>query len=139
MANEIPRIEKWLYAALAGDSAISAAIGARVFNAIAPQGTAFPFVIFNFQAGTDVQGNGTARVQSEAVFLVKVVSQGPPDATARTVADRIDEVVGKAVHAALDSYLFSGRRESPFRFVEAVGDVRFHHVGGLYRITTYPQ
>lgn len=137
--NEVPRIEKWLYSALTGDPTISSAIGSRVFNAIAPQGTAFPFIVFNFQAGTDVQGNGTARIQSENVFLVKVISEGAPDATARTVADRIDEVVGKAVHSALDSFLFNGRRQSPVRFVEPVGDIRFHHVGGLYRITTYPQ
>lgn len=136
--NEIPRIEKWLYSALTGDPTISSAIGSRVFGAIAPQGTAFPFVAFSFQAGIDRQGPGTNRTQLQAVFQVKVISQGPPDATARTVADRIDEVVGKAVHVPLDGYLFSGRRETPIRFVEAVGDIRFHHVGGLYRIYTYP-
>ena len=139
MSNEIPLIEKWITHTLSGDSVIVRAIGQRVFAYLAPQPAEYPFVVFNFQAGQDVQGQGVERIQTVATYTVKVVSQGAPDPGVYAVLDRIDFLLGRAVHSALDGLLFSARRIQPVRYIEAVGDVRFHHLGGMYQVFCYPE
>jgi hypothetical protein len=137
--NEISRTEKWIFGKLSGDSALNTAVGGRIFGYIAPQGTGYPLVLFNLQAGRDIQGPGTSRIQSELLYQVKVISKGPADANTRTALDRIDELIGKAVHNLSDGFLFSARREQPINYHETNGDIRFQHTGGLYRIYCYPQ
>ncbi len=135
--NETPRIEQFLFQLLMGDPALTAVVGSRVHITPAPQGTAFPHVVFNYQSGMDVQGCGTHRTMLRALYQVKVISKGSPDAAVRTAADRIDELVGKVAAATLNGYIFSGRRTTPIRFIETAGDIVFHHIGGLYRVEVY--
>lgn len=137
--NEVPRAEKWLYGKLSGDATLSTAVGGRIYGYLAPQGTAYPLVLFNLQGSRDVQGPGTNRTQTELLYQVKVISKGPHDASARTALDRIDILIGQAVHDRCDGYLFSARREQTISYHEPNGDIRFQHTGGLYRIYCYPQ
>ncbi|HMW02615.1 MAG: hypothetical protein K1Y36_10320 [Blastocatellia bacterium] len=137
--NEIPLLEKWIYLTLSSDSEIVRAIEKRVFAYIAPQAAIYPLVIFNLQASSDVQGAGVERIQTRAIYTIKTVSLGNPDASTRTVLDRIDALIGRAVHAPLDGLLFSARRTQTLRYVEAVGDIRYHHHGGMYEIFCYPE
>lgn len=137
--NELPRIERWIYNALISDAQAAAVIADRVFSDQAPEGAAYPFVVFNFQFGEDVNGVGACRVLSKSTYQVKVIAREDDDNT-RLVADRIDEVIGKAKaaqHPSDSSLKFSGRRQSPIRYTEPGRDSsrRFRHLGGLYEIT----
>jgi hypothetical protein len=136
MAHEVFSAQAWLYSALTGDAELAAVVEERVYHAQAPEGATFPLVIFTMMSEADVQGVGTARILANPLFQVKVVTKGAPDADARTVADRIDEVVGKAVRQVQGSHTISARREGAISYVEQQpqSGAVFHHNGGLYRL-----
>lgn len=152
MASEISRVESWIYSKLVADvgpGGLNTLVGGRIFAYLAPQAIngvpiAYPLVIYNLQSSRDVQGLGTDRVMTRPLYLIKVISKGPPTDTARGAADRIDEVIGKAVANLKDGYVFSGRREQSISYLEAetasgaATTDHFRHVGGLYRIESYP-
>jgi hypothetical protein len=137
--NELPRIERWIRHALTSDAQTAAVIDTRVYSDQAPEGAQYPFVLFNFQFGEDVNGIGPCRILSKNTYQVKVIAR-EDDENTRLVADRIDEVIGKASaaqHPDDSSLKFSGRRQSPIRYTEPGRDSsrRFRHLGGLYEIT----
>lgn len=137
--HELSRAEKWLYQALVGDAQLAAVVSSRVYAYLAPEKATFPFVLFSFQGGADKQGVGTARVLARPIYQIKVVGRDEVSDAIQTAADRIDEVIGKAVRQVVDSYVFTARRISPVAYVEPdknSGRV-FHHRGGLYRIEAY--
>lgn len=144
MANEISRARKWIYDALGADATLTALIGGsvtpRIYFGLAPEGATLPYVIVNLQASSDVQGFCLPRIATLPLFQVKVVCDGPPTSSVRTIADRIDLILGEAVAEVSQSYVFSGRRESSIEYVEMKRDASsyFTHSGGLYRLIVYP-
>lgn len=142
MSNEVVRIDSWISSRLLGDNGVGGVatlLNNRVYAYIAPQGAAYSLVIFSHQAGRDVQGLGTNRVITRPLYLVKVISQGAPNAAAKSAADRIDERLTVAA-SVKDGYVFSGRREQSISFVEVddATKTQYWHVGGLWRIECYP-
>lgn len=136
--NELPRIERWIYSALSGDEQLAATVETRIYHDQAPESTAYPYVVFNHQVGEDTNGLGTCRILTRNLYQVKVIARELND-NARLIADRIDEIIGKAVRAQhpLDvSLKFSGYRETPISYTEPNRDSSrvFRHLGGLYRI-----
>lgn len=153
MASEVSRIESWIYARLTADtggSGLNTLVNGRIFPYIAPQKAdlAYPIVVYNFQAGRDVQGVGIHRVMTRPLYLIKVISKGMAteaiNITARSAADRVDELIGKAVSLVHNGYVFTGRREQAVSYLETddrsqtATQIQYRHVGGLYRIEAYP-
>lgn len=137
--NELSRIERWIFSALAGDAQLAGIVANRIYHDQAPEKTAFPFVLFNHQSGEDTNGLGTCRLLTRNTYQIKVIARSL-DAATRLAADRIDEVIGKAVraqHPADSSLKFSAWRETPVSYTESERDSAqvFRHLGGLYRIT----
>lgn len=144
MANEISRTRKWIYDALKADSTLTALIGGssnpRIYFGLAPEGAALPYVIYNLQSSFDVQGLCIPRIATLPTFQIKVVCDGAPTANVRTIADRIDAVIGEAVTQISQNYVFSGRRQSAIEYIEPKRDSSsyFTHSGGLYGLIVYP-
>lgn len=139
MSNEIPKIDRWIYEALASDNQIAAIVGDRIYRDQAPEAAAYPFLIFSFSDGEAINGMGTCRVMTRARYLVKVVNLDSIDSNARTLADRIDEIIGtatRAVHSQDSTIRFSARLESPISYTEAAANSgrNYRHLGGLYTI-----
>lgn len=134
--NELSRANKWIYARLSGDATITGIVSTRIYARKAPKDATYPLIVYNYQAGTDAQGVGTARVLTQTVFQVKVICKGKPDADVHTVADQIDELIGKGIHELQNDVRISSRRESPIEFEEDTpnSDKSFYHLGGLYRL-----
>lgn len=141
MPSEVARIESWISSTLRNDSALNTAVGGRIFSYLAPQGATYPFVVYSFHAGRDVQGLGTSRIITRPLYLIKVITKGSSTDNSRTAADRIDELIGKAVSQVKDGYVFSARRVESISFQEEgeTADVQYRHVGGLFRIEAHPQ
>jgi hypothetical protein len=104
--NELARIEKWLYSYLSSDATLSAAVGSRFYGPKAKTGTAFPYITWNWQGASDVNGNAAARLMTKPLYQIKVVSKGLNDSVA-AIADRLDELL------MTSSELTSGRYQ-PF-------------------------
>lgn len=141
MANELLKAQKWIYDTLVNDAATTAIIGQRAYHGKAPVSIAYPLIVFSHQGGQDTQGVCTVRVQANPIFQIKVITDGNPNASAQTVADRIDELFQTAVTQISDGYVFSSRRMQPIDYIEAKpnGGGHYTHVGGLFRLVIYPE
>lgn len=128
---------RWLYAKLAGDAALAAALGGadRVWQELADQGSAMPYVVFQYQGGSDVAGVGTARIMANLLYLVRVVGGGA-HSELEAAADRIDAVLHGASGPVGDGIVFACVREQPISYTETSDGKVYRHVGGLYRLFT---
>ncbi|MFN7948380.1 MAG: hypothetical protein U0Z53_23715 [Blastocatellia bacterium] len=141
MGHELPRIEAWIYSRLTADATITARIPASAICAYrAPEGTPLPFIIFSYQAGGDVQGLGTARTLTRAIYQIKLVCQGAPAEADLAIADRLDTIFQTAVTETQQGWQFTSRRERPLSYVETLpaSSELIFHLGGLYVIATHP-
>lgn len=136
--NELPYIDKWLRQTLVADVTLEPIIADRVFNDDIPNLTAFPLIKFNFLAGRDVPANGTKRLMTRPLYLIRAIVKGSVSTTARDIADRLDDIVQNTAATVFEGFVFSARREQPFSQSEKGPDqeIRFHHLGGIYRIDT---
>jgi len=137
--NEASRIERWITYALTADAQLAGVVSTRIYRDQGPEEADYPFVVFNFQSGEDTNGQGPCRILTRNTYQIKVIAKGEHDDNSRLAADRIDEVIAKAVRAQHPSDLtlkFSGYRESLVGYTEPNRDssLVFRHLGGLYRI-----
>lgn len=128
------RGNEWLYTVLSGDATITGLVGSRIYDGLAPQGAALPFVVFNFQGGVDLRGVGTVRVFNSGLYQVKAICQGESYAPAAAIADRIDELIHGNRGSVSDGSVVDCVREQPLTLIEQQNGVQYRHVGGLYRI-----
>lgn len=134
MAPETVVVERWLYGLLSGDTALAAAVSARIYGYVAPLGTAFPLVIFQTQGGLDVRGVGPTRIMSDLTVVVKAIDRAEGFGTLATIAARIDALLQGASGAATGGLVISCVREQPFSLVEVIDGAQYRHLGGIYRI-----
>lgn len=132
--NELAICEQWLTSKLTGDSVISSIVAARVYSEVAPEKTAFPYVLFTQQSTTDVMTNGAQRVMVNAVYAIRGVAPRESYATLRTLADRIDVVLHKASGQVATGTVIACVRERPFLLDETEKGVQYRHFGGVYRL-----
>lgn len=86
-------VAKWLYTTLSGDATLMSLAPGGVFDVIAPKGTAYPFVQFQFQAGTDLMVIGGYRVLVNSVWMVAVIAQTEELGDVFPAGDRIDALL----------------------------------------------
>lgn len=137
--TEIQQAKAWLYEVLHGDADIEEAVGTEIYADFNPRDMPdriFPYLLFNYMGGVDVDALGTARLLSVPLFQVRLVVQGRPNSAAREVEKRIDDVLQTAVYEPSGDYYFTARREQPIDRAEldTTTGQRFHNLGGLYRI-----
>ena len=106
--------------------------GAYIYNQIAPQGQARPYVVFALSGGGHENISPSELVN--AVYLVKGVSE----TSARHAGD-IDGLIKTALHGQtliVSGYTnFRTQREEEFKFAEILADgTEVHHAGAYYRI-----
>lgn len=133
---EVARGLLWIYEKLANDATLADLVDDRIYDGIAPEGAAFPYVVYSFQAGADTVVVGAARVLNSGLYLVKAVAETQSYSGPAEIADRIDDLLQAASGAADDGLILGANREQPIMYVEVVDTIQFRHVGGLYRIFT---
>jgi hypothetical protein len=137
--SEVQQAKAWIYSALHANSDIAAAVGTRIYSGrvpVPPASRVFPYIVYNFQGGPDINGLGTNRLLSKPIFQVRVVTNTDPDATVRKIDKRIDDVLGVAVHQLSGDYYFTAEREQAIDRDEldtATGTV-YWNLGGLFRL-----
>jgi hypothetical protein len=132
MAGPLGVIDTALYNAL-NISAITTLLGgtAKIYKSIATQGTALPYIIFQWQGGGEE--NVTQRDSVNVVYTVKALG------TTLTVVDNIDAQIKLALHEktlTVTGYTnYRTQREDAVDFVEVdeAGIVTYHR-GAIYRI-----
>lgn len=85
---------EWLFTKITTDTEIAALVGDRVFKYVAPEGTAFPFVVMQEITASPV-GNYTAdRIGDRERWIIKVYDKGNSDIT----VDTIDRLIRDLLH-----------------------------------------
>lgn len=143
VANEIPKIEAWIYAKITGSATITDLIGTRLHSYRAPEDEPKPFVLFNYQGpynGGDLRGLGTVRVMTSTLWQIKLLTSGAPTDADITITNALDELFQEAAAETQNSYVFSARRIEPISYLEQVpGSAEtIRHLGGLYLIQAHP-
>lgn len=134
MANEIVLVDEWIASVMAADTALQALVSGRVYSYVAPQGTAFPLVVYNHQGSSDLIVVGGYRVINSGLYQIKAITEAGGMATAKPIADRIDVLFHRATGAVVGGLILGCVREQPLAYVEAGNNIRRNHLGGLYRI-----
>lgn len=137
--NELIGVHRFLYQRLACDPELAGLVGERIYEERkAPQGAAYPLVLFNVQSATDLLGAGAARLWMDAVVQVKAVG---PQATSELspIADRLDALlhVAEPVVVSLGEtryQIHGSHRERAIKYDEVVAGQVYLHLGGLYRV-----
>lgn len=143
--NELPAIENWLHDKLVADNEVFSVVADNVYKYALPQRPRYPCIVYSLASAFDFQGLGAVRILTRPLYLVKVVSRGAPTTLVNLCADRVDELIGKAVRetfisTAGDQFAISARRESAVQFVErdsALEGSLYFHLGGLYRMEVF--
>jgi hypothetical protein len=142
VANDVTEIQQakaWLYTILHANTYIASQVGTRIYDSYVPKPPAnrtYPYVLFNFMGGTDVDGLGTNRLQSHPLFQVRVVDEGRPTTVTRRLDKEIDIALQNAVYQPSGDYYFSARREQPIdrSELDASTGKYYANIGGLYRL-----
>ena len=133
-------VSLWVAGQLAAQAtdldAISAGLSGRIFEDFAPEGTPYPFIIFQCQSPPrDIRGVGVSRVMVDTLYIVKAVAQVSSYAPLAPVAKVIDAAVTSAQGSPVaDGNVFSSVRDSQFAMVEIDSGKQYRHFGGQYKI-----
>jgi hypothetical protein len=135
--SEVQQAKKWIYDSLIASTDITSVVGTKIFAGVANSfvSPGWPYVLYSFLAGADVDGLGTNRIFARPLFQVIAVDNKSPDANLRKVDKAIDDVLQFSVTELSGDFYFSARREQPIdrTFTDSAGK-NYYSIGGLYRL-----
>lgn len=131
MSGPIGVLETALYTKLNVASVVGSGKATGVYNRIAPQATALPYVIFQWQGGGDESDHG--KRSRNVVYTVQAL------ASTVIMADTLDAACDALLHAGALTVAGYGvfwlRREGDVAYQEVDGTGQpIYHNGGMYRI-----
>ena len=133
-------VDLWVEAQIVAQAealdAINPGLSGRIFSVVAPQGTPYPFIVYQCQSPPrDVRGVGVYRVMIDPLYVVKVVAQvmsyDPLAPVARVLDIALTSASGSAV---ADGRILASVRNAGFHMVEIEAGTQYRHLGGEYRI-----
>jgi hypothetical protein len=141
LGAEQAMVDAWVDGVLKGNTAfnaISPNLATRVFPQVAPDGTGYPFIVYQAQTPPhDVRGVGPNRVMVDTLYIVKAVAQVASYDALADVAHQIDVVMTAAEPQAITGGLgtiLCSVREDGFSLTESASGTLYRHLGGQYRI-----
>lgn len=131
--SEILIVYNWIYSVLSGDATITNVVGTRIYDSVSPN-LVYPYIIYNWQGGTDVTEISAIRIMMNGLFQVKVVDKSTSFNTISPVATRIDQLLHRASTTTSNGIILGSKRELPISLVELNNAIQYRHLGGIYRI-----
>lgn len=132
--SEVIAAEKWLYTVLSASSALTSAVGARIYADVAPATAAFPLVLYAQLSAVDLRPMGPARIFSNMLYVVRGVNETASKTALESIADAIDAALHAASGTTVEGTVYACVRERPFVLAETINTRSFRHLGGVYRI-----
>lgn len=131
--SELLAVEQHLYSTLSTLTTGTSALATGVYSHVAPECAGFPYIVFQRQAGHDVNGVGATRILSSELYTVKAISD-TSFATIDRLVDAIDALLHKSSGTTTAGTVFSVVRESPFSLPTVEDGLAYFQRGGVYRI-----
>lgn len=134
-------VDTWVRSKLEAHAAfdtISPGLTGRIHNRLAPEGTDFPYIVFQAQTPPEVvRGVGFEEVMVDTIYIVKAIAQGTDFLALAPVASAIRTALtspnGETVTTGIGT-VFTSRYERSFSMVENEQTKQFRHLGGEFRI-----
>ncbi len=138
-AAESQGAARWLYATLTAHAGLSALVGARVYENLAPQGAALPYVVYNLVASRPVAASGGAgRILDEQEWMVRGLAESGSPADADALALQVDGALsgatGTATVGAVTYTIMTAQGGEAVRYTELHQGRRIQHSGRRYRV-----
>lgn len=138
-ANESQGVARWIYEKLIAASGVTALIGQRAYESLAPQDTALPCVVFSLSHGVAVQATGgCGRLLVEEDWLVKGIAESGGYVSADAISVQVDGALnaqsGSVVIGSVTYTIQGVFKDDPVRYMEVHAGKRIFHSGGVYRI-----
>jgi hypothetical protein len=142
VSDELGAADIWLYSLLHGDAQLTAMLGKHpdsgecIYDALAPEGAALPYVVYQLQSpGVDTIAVGTIRIAANPLYVVRGVSASS-FVEAGAIAARVDELLHGTRGQSAGGVVLTCYREQPLKLPPEVtaGKVTHYHQGGVYRI-----
>jgi len=124
--SEIIGAATWLFTQLSGITGVDD----RVYNEVAPAGTQYPYIVYSYQSGTDLQTANVTRIWSDTTWLVRVIEQSTSPISLQSITDEIDSRLDRATGGGIQYCI----RVQPFFMQELIDGVSYTHLGGFYNI-----
>lgn len=131
---EATTAEEFLVSTLTGDATLMAQLPGGVWNIEAPEGTPYPFLVFQFMSGNDFAAVGALRIWTNMIYLVKVIADAADFDSLNAVAARLDAVLHGTSGTVSSGVVWSCTREQTIRLPDQLANRQFRQAGGLYRL-----
>ncbi len=105
-----------------------------IWRGAAPNGTAYPVCIVQYQAGLDVTGSNQTRLWVDGTYIVKVAGPADTVGTLASAMDIADGLLQKSSGTSEGGTIMTCVREKPYQLDEIVDGQRFTNLGGFYRL-----
>ena len=127
MPAEVQTVNAALYSILSADTTLQATLGnpARIFQALAPEGVALPYLRYQVLSALDVNAIAPHRAQTVYVYYLEAVALGANTTQIGNVMARVDAVL-YGTRQALIGYVLDWLRE------EQVGPMQTVVSGAIY-------
>ena len=137
MPTETIAAARWIYSLLAADSTLQSLVVNRIYAYRAPQGGAFPAIVFQVQsAQADTRVVGDQRLASRFTMVVKAIGQGADFIAVQPIAERVDQLLEAASGSNVDGVIVACVRDRPLEMLETSDPgIDYVHLGGLYNLT----
>lgn len=134
--DEFQLAETWIKATLLAATGVTDYVADRVFDAPPPEGTQYPYIIFNMASTDDVRGVGTARIMSDTIYTVKAVIGTGQHEDMGAIAAAIDVALTLEQPEAVgtDGSIEACVRQRGVRYTEYTAGNEYAHRGGDYQI-----
>jgi hypothetical protein len=137
--SEIQQAKQWIYDSLHADSYTASQVGTRIKDGYMPEPPAdrtYPYILYDLLAAPARQGLGHNRLQTVGKFQIRAVVEGRPNAAARKLGKRIDDIFQNASNVPSGDYYFSSIQDQEVdrsEFDSATGK-HYHNLGGIYDV-----
>jgi hypothetical protein len=128
-------VRQGIYTKLAATNAVTSKLATTtsIFHARAPENAAYPFILFNKQAGTKRRAMGANAFEYE-VWLVKAVDRNTTSNLAESIADAVDAALDLGTITVSGKTVADLHHVSDVDYLEADGDQQFRHHGSTFRV-----
>lgn len=131
---EMAAARQYLYGALHGDATLMALVHDVWPGGSAPEGTAFPFVVFQFMSGVPYAAVGAYRIWNNMVWLVKAVGETADISALDTIVARIDTLLQRGSGTPAAGTIWSCVQETTIEYPETISGKQYRHLGATYRL-----
>lgn len=138
--KELHETATWLGATLKAGTALTTLLGGTaIYEDLAPNGVATPYVVYSHYDSGDAVAAYGGRAASWSQFTVKAVTRGPAYGSAAAIMGAVDALLHRKAGTVNSGsvpalYVLECVRGHEVRYAETEQGVRFVHYGAVYDI-----